>query len=240
MYKDKPTLTHIQGGNGPELIPCIAYYRVSTDKQGRSGLGLEAQRKAVADFTRSRGWLIAREFTEIESGKKNDRPCMAEAIDEAKRVKGKLVIAKLDRLARNVHFISGLMETKVDFVTVDMPNADKFMLHIFAAMAEEEGRRISQRTKAALAAAKARGVKLGKNGRVLAERNQEAAHMFALTMAPVVNDLRSRGYVTVRGITAELNRRGSPSREGRRWHLRSVNLLLKRISDGCPPPDGDF
>lgn len=110
-------------------------------------MGLEAQRQAVAEFTRFRGWIIVGEFTEIESGKKKDRPEMANAIAEAKKIKGKLVIAKLDRLAKNVHFISGLMETKVDFVAVEMPTADRFMLHIYAAMAEEEGRRISQRTR---------------------------------------------------------------------------------------------
>lgn len=229
MYTDKPTLIHIQGDNAAEMTPCIAYYRVSTHKQGRSGLGLEAQRKAVAAFTCSRGWGIVREYTEIESGKRNDRPRLIEAIAEAKKVKGKLVIAKLDRLARSVHFISGLMETRVDFVAVDMPNADKFMLHIFAAMAEEEAKRISQRTKAALAAAKARGTRLGQNGKVLAEKNKKAALVFALTLVPVIGELRADGYVTVRQITSELNRRGIPSREGRHWHLRSTSLLLGRI-----------
>ena len=114
----------------PEVI---AYYRVSTDRQGRSGLGLEAQREAVADFIAAKRWALAGEYTEIESGKRKYRPKLAEAIAEAKRIKGKLVIAKLDRLARSVHFISGLMETGVDFVAVDMPTADRFMLHVYAA-----------------------------------------------------------------------------------------------------------
>jgi len=140
-----------------------------------------------------------------------------------------LVIAKLDRLARNVHFISGLMETGVDFVAVDMPTADKFMLHVYAAMAEEEGRRISQRTKAALAAAKARGVVLGVNGKVLSDQHKAEAEAFAHTLAPVIAEIRADGYSTVRTITDALNMRGISSREGGRWHLRSTHLLLKRL-----------
>ncbi|MDX1738344.1 MAG: recombinase family protein [Alphaproteobacteria bacterium] len=204
---------------------CIAYYRVSTDKQGKSGLGLEAQRTAVYDFTQSKGWTITGNYTEVESGKKKSRPKLAEAIKEAKRLKAKLVIAKLDRLARNVHFISGLMESNVDFVAIDMPTADRFMLHVYAAMAEEEGRRISQRTKAALAAAKARGVELGKNGKVLAEKNKQNAQAFAETMRPIIEEIKAEGHTTIRAITAELNRRNIPSREGGRWHIGSVNRV---------------
>lgn len=207
----------------------VAYYRVSTDRQGRSGLGLEAQRDAVADFIASKGWNLAGEYTEVESGKRKDRPELAQAIAEAKRIKGKLVIAKLDRLARNVHFIAGLMETGVDFVAVDMPTADRFMLHIYAAMAEEEGRRISQRTKAALAAAKARGVDLGSNGKILAKRQKRDAELFASSLLPIIKDIRSNGDKTVRAITAALNKRAIPSREGGIWHLRSTSLLLSRL-----------
>ena len=188
----KPTFTHIQTPKTPKSDAlnckqgdaincnepcrgnCIAYYRVSTTRQGQSGLGLEAQRKAVANFVHVKGWEVGSEYTEIESGRRNDRPQLALAIADAKKHKAKLVIAKLDRLARNVHFVSGLMETNVDFVAVDMPTADRFMLHVYAAMAEEEGRRISQRTKAALAAAKARGIKLGANGKVLGEKKLES------------------------------------------------------------------
>ncbi len=192
--------------DGPPNV--IAYYRVSTDRQGRSGLGLEAQREAVADFVIAKSWSLAGEFTEIESGKRKDRPKLAQAIAETKRIKGKLVIAKLDRLARNVHFISGLMETGVDFVAVDMPTADRFMLHVYAAMAEEEGRRISQRTKAALAAAKARGVELGKNGRTLVQAHKAEAETYALSLFPIIMALRKDGYRTVRAITEALNERG--------------------------------
>lgn len=229
----KPTLTPIQ----PDLDApkAVAYFRVSTSRQGQSGLGLEAQQKAVDDFLSAKGWHLTSSYTEIESGKRKNRPELAEAIAQAKRIKGKLVIAKLDRLARNVHFIAGLMETAVDFVAVDMPTADKFMLHVYAAMAEEEGRRISQRTKAALQAAKARGVELGKNGKVLAERNKTEAIAFAQTLALVIEEIRAEGHTTVRAITNALNARGVLSREGLRWHIRSTHALIRRIEDPYSP-----
>ncbi|WP_417453890.1 recombinase family protein [Kiloniella sp.] len=207
-------------------INCIAYYRVSTDKQGKSGLGLEAQQKAVEEFTQSKGWQIVGDYTEVESGKKKSRPKLAEAIIQAKRMKAKLVIAKLDRLARNVHFISGLMESNVDFIAVDMPTADRFILHVYAAMAEEEGRRISQRTKAALAAAKARGTELGKNGKVLAQKNKSDAHTFAENMSSIINGIKAEGYTSIRDITIKLNQRGIPSREGKKWYISTTHKLL--------------
>ena len=139
----------------------IAYHRVSTDRQGSSGLGLEAQQKAVMDYLNGGDWQLLDALTEIESGKRSDRPELAKALAECRRHKATLVIAKLDRLARNVAFISGLMEAKVDFVAADMPEANKLTVHIMAAMAEHEREQISARTKAALAAAKARGAKLG-------------------------------------------------------------------------------
>ena len=227
LYTDKPTFTHIQS---PEsACQVVAYYRVSTDRQGRSGLGLEAQQKAVSDFLSAKGWHLAGAYTEVESRKRKERPELTEAIAHAKRLKGKLVIAKLDRLARNVHFISGLMETGVDFLAVDMPTADRFMLHVYAAMAEEEGRRISQRTKAALAAAKARGIELGRNGRILAERHKAEAEAFAASLLPIITEIRNEGHRTVRVVTKALNERGIPSREGGQWHLRSTALLLQRL-----------
>lgn len=131
----------------------IAYYRVSTTRQGQSGLGLEAQQQAVKQYLNGGNWQILAEFTEIESGKRNDRPKLAEAIALCKRLQATLVIAKLDRLARNVHFISGLMESGVEFVAVDNPNANRLMLHMLAAFAEHEREQISRRTKDALAAA---------------------------------------------------------------------------------------
>ena len=142
----------------------VAYYRVSTDKQGKSGLGLEAQQTAVKRWLDGGTWKLLASFTEVESGKRVQRPELAKALAYCKRHKATLLIARLDRLARNVHFISGLMEAKVKFVAVDMPEATPFMLHIYAAVAQEEARAISARTKAALAAAKARGKRLGSYG----------------------------------------------------------------------------
>ncbi len=139
----------------------IAYFRVSTERQGVSGLGLEAQQTSVNQYVARSGGELLAEYVEVESGRKSDRPQLTAAIAKAKKLGAILLIAKLDRLARRVHFISGLMETGVQFRAADMPNADRFMLHVYAAMAEEEARRISERTRNALQAAKARGVKLG-------------------------------------------------------------------------------
>src|SRR5712671_6423852 len=139
----------------------VAYFRVSTDKQGASGLGLEAQREAVARYVAGAAGVIVAEFQEIESGKRNDRPQIAAALAACRLRRATLIIAKLDRLARNVHFISSLMESGVEFVAVDFPQANRLTVHILAAVAEHEATMISARTKAALAAAKARGVKLG-------------------------------------------------------------------------------
>ena len=139
----------------------VAYYRVSTDRQGRSGLGLEAQQKAVRDYLDGGAWEIVAEFIEVESGKKSDRPELARALDACRKHKARLVIAKLDRLSRNLAFIATLMDSGVEFVAVDNPHANKLTIHILAAVAEHEREAISERTKAALAAAKARGTKLG-------------------------------------------------------------------------------
>src|SRR3954464_4720255 len=139
----------------------VAYYRVSTDRQGRSGLGLEAQREAVRCYLNGGNWTLADEVTEVESGKRNDRPELDRALGLCRLYGATLVVAKLDRLARNVAFISKLMESGVDFVAVDFPQANRLTVHILAAVAEHEAAMISARTKAALGAAKARGVKLG-------------------------------------------------------------------------------
>ena len=203
-----------------------AYLRVSTQKQGNSGLGLEAQRKAIEHLL---GGQPYEEFIEVESGKKSKRPQLDAAIAYCRKHKTKLVIAKLDRLARNVHFISGLMETGIDFVAADMPNADRFMLHVYAAMAEEEGRRISERTKAALAAAKERGVELGKNGKVLAEKNREDAIEFANLINVKLAILGVSRTDSLQSIVNTLNYHDIKTRNNGRWYKSTVSRMLKRL-----------
>lgn len=200
----------------------LAYYRVSTIRQGHSGLGLEAQKKSAQQYLSSCGGELLGEFTEIESGKKSDRPMLTAALEACKQENAILLIAKLDRLARNVHFISGLLEADVRFVAADMPNADRFMLHVYAAMAEEEARRISIRTKQALRAAKARGVVLGKNGRKLAQENAAAADRFCLQIGKKIDDLREREKMTFREIADHLNKIGVETANRRRWHCSTV------------------
>jgi DNA invertase Pin-like site-specific DNA recombinase len=212
----------------------VAYYRVSTDRQGRSGLGLEAQRKAVVDWLEGAQRALIAEFTEVESGKKSDRPELEKAFKECKRRGATLVIARLDRLARNVHFISGLMERKVPFVAVEFPDATPVMLHIHAAMAEHERKLISERTTAGLERAKARGVKLGAYGRVLARRNRNQATEQARELRPVIEELRKAGKTTVRELMQELNRRGIRTLRGGAWHPHTVNVLLHRIDQTKP------
>lgn len=153
----------------------IPYYRVSTQKQGRSGLGLEAQQAAVEAFCATHGLTLETAFTEVETGKRSDRPELAKAFAKARRVRGVVVIAKLDRLARDVHFISGLIKQGTPFVCVDAAHDDSFMLHVKASVAEDEAKKISERTKAALAAAKARGVKLGNPGNLTNEARKRGA-----------------------------------------------------------------
>lgn len=209
---------------------CVTYYRVSTDRQGASGLGIEAQEAAVRQFLLNQQWEPVAEFTEIESGKRVRRPQLDAALDRCRREKAILVIAKLDRLARNVHFISGLMESGVEFVAADNPHANKLMIHMLAAFAEHERELISTRTAQALAAARQRGVKLGgPNIQVLNHAKRKAAEEFALTMAPIIANYRATGTTTVRDIVAVLNRDGIQSPHGGRWHIRSLHILLKRL-----------
>jgi len=190
---------------------------------------LEAQKKAVEEFLNGGDWDLVAEFTEVESGGKSDRPELEKALKLCKRRKATLVIAKLDRLARNVHFISGLMERGVKFCAVEFPNADPFMLHVHAAMGEHERRLISQRTKAGLERAKARGVKLGRNGKALAKQNAARANSQAKELRPVIRRLRKEGVTTTRAIAAALNDQGIKSARGGQWHPQTVSLLLKRI-----------
>ena len=206
----------------------IAYYRVSTDRQGASGLGLDAQRRVVADFATGRGDILA-EFTEIESGRKNDRPELHAAIAACQRQRATLIIAKLDRLARNVAFIANLMESGVEFIAVDMPSANRLTLHILAAVAEHEREMISERTRDALAAAKANGIKLGNprpNIPAATSARLERMAKARATVAPLIERLQAQG-MSLRAIAADLNERRIPTATGRRWHASSVrNVLL--------------
>lgn len=218
----------------------VAYYRVSTAQQGASGLGLEAQRDAVARYILSVAGNLVAEFEEVESGKRSDnRPKLQEALARARVTKATLVIAKLDRLARNVAFISALMDSGIDFVAADMPMANRLTVHVLAAVAEHEREMISVRTKAALAAAKARGVKLG-NPRLKAGDRTSAlaaaqvkvkqANAKAREIAPFIEDARRAGCLTLDSIAQALMARGIKTPGGEtKWCASQVRRVLNRI-----------
>ncbi len=215
----------------------VAYFRVSTDRQGKSGLGLDAQRRAVEAFLHEEHGELVGEFTEVETGKGRHaldrRPELKAALEACGKKKATLVIAKLDRLARNVAFISSLMESKVDFVAADMPQANRLTVHILAAVAEHEREMISTRTIEALASARARGVKLGspksEKGRIESEKvRKEQADQFAANVYPVIANIRSNGASSLRAIADSLNSRGIRSPRGGDWHPASVARLIER------------
>lgn len=216
----------------------VAYYRVSTQRQGTSGLGLEAQEKSVGDFILHRGATLLCSFTEIESGKRADRPQLAKALAVAKAAGATLLIAKLDRLARNVAFISNLMDAGVEVTAADMPEANRFMLHVMAAVAEHEARAISDRTRAALAARKARGLPCGwaipsrvdhaTAVQAATVQRGQIADAFAMRAGPRIQAMRGQGK-TLRAIAADLNEIGFPApRKGAQWHDTSVRNVLAR------------
>jgi DNA invertase Pin-like site-specific DNA recombinase len=211
----------------------ITYLRVSTQKQGQSGLGLEAQRAAVEAFARQHGGKIIEEYVEIESGKRSERPQLAIAMAVAKKANATLLIAKLDRLSRDVHFISGLMKG-ADFLAVDQPFANQLTMHILAAVAEDEARRTSERTKAALKAARARGVKLGSpNAATTIATARDARTRYARTAAGpikmVIADIQSAGVISLSDIAKALQARGIRTPRGKtNWHARQVARLLAK------------
>jgi DNA invertase Pin-like site-specific DNA recombinase len=213
----------------------VAYYRVSTAKQGASGLGLEAQRMAVTDYLNGGKWTLVAEHTEVESGKYADRPVLVRAMRDCKLLGATLVIAKLDRLSRDAHFLLGLEKSGIDFVAVDMPNANRMTVGIMAVVAEEERRMISARTKAALAAARARGVKLGGmragHHKVDPSLGRQALTMasdaFAARVAPVAKDLQASG-LSLRQIAADLTERGVETMRGGAWTAAAVRNVLLR------------
>lgn len=217
----------------------VAYYRVSTEKQGRSGLGLEAQRAAVHEYLNGGDWRLVGEFTEVESGKRSDnRPELEKAMRAARIRNATLVIAKLDRLSRNAHFLLGLQESGVDFVAADMPTANKMTVGILAIVAQHEREQISARTKAALAAAKLRGKKLGTPGNL---RNveigqvrgnvvkKEKADKRAADIKPVLLDIRAGGHTSMQQIADELNSRAILTPRGSEWQSGSVHVLMTRL-----------
>ena len=223
-------------------MKAVAYYRVSTAKQGASGLGLEAQRTAVEELCKSRDWeIIAPPFVEIESGKRADRPELAKALHRAKVTGAILVVAKLDRLSRNVAFLATLQDSGVKFIAADMPEANELTVHIMAAVAQAERKAISKRTKEALAAAKARGRKLGNpNGAEALRRAGQgnsasiasitaAASSRAESLRPVIDELRSAGIASLGKLASALNEGGFVTARGGKWYATSVRNLLVRL-----------
>src|SRR5262245_55556762 len=216
----------------------ITYCRVSTARQGRSGLGLEAQREAVARFAVAEGFEIVREFVEVETGKGADaldrRPRLAGALAEARRRRCPVAVAKLDRLSRDVHFISGLMAERVQFIVAELgADVDPFILHLFAALAEKERAMIAMRTRDALARAKVRGVKLGSPN--LAQARKVAVHAIeanadrhAANVLPIIREIQASGATSLRAIADALNARGIPTARGGRWQAQTVSNALAR------------
>ena len=228
------------------MTSVVAYFRVSTRAQGESGLGLDGQREAVAVYARQHGGKIVAEYTEVESGKRADRPQLAQALGHARLAKAQLVVAKLDRLARNVAFLSALMDSDIDFVACDNPHANRLTIHILAAVAEDEARRISERTKSALAVAKRRGVKLGsarpghwdgreerrrkgglKGLRAAALARSAAAREGYAFLLPAMRGMREEGK-TLQAIADGLNAEGHPTRAGKPWTPTAVWRILRR------------
>lgn len=222
------------------MKPAVAYLRVSTAQQGQSGLGLEAQRRVITDFAAREGFELEREFVEVESGKGADaldrRPQLSAAIDAAKlMMKAPVIVAKLDRLSRDVHFISGLMVERVPFIVAELGvNTDPFMLHLYAALAEKERALISERTKAALKQAKAAGVKLGNRTNLDQARKasnravRSQADEFARRVYPVIKSYRDQG-MSLRSIAAQLRARREPTARGGEWQAAQVSAIIQRM-----------
>lgn len=219
----------------------IAYYRVSTEGQGRSGLGLEAQQQAIRSLCRNRGWEVVGEHTEVESGNREKRPELSAAMHRAKITGSVLVVAKLDRLSRSVSFLAALQDSGAKFIAADMPEANELTVHIMAAVAQAERKAIGERTKAALQVAKSRGIKLGNpNGAAALRRAGKGngaavasikgnADSFAEDLRPILNDIRKGGKYTLSAIAVELNARHIQTARGGKWYSSSVRNLIGRL-----------
>jgi DNA invertase Pin-like site-specific DNA recombinase len=206
----------------------IGYIRVSTAKQGRSGLGLEAQQAALARFAEAEGYSFAETFTEVESGKhgEDQRPALAAALEKARKAHAPIIVAKLDRLSRDVHYISGLMKHRVPFIVTELgADTDPFLLHLYAALAEKERKLISERTKAAMKQAKARGVRIGGLRSKGVELQQEAQDR-AEALRPIFTELAGK---SARAIAAELNERKVPTPNGGPWYAATVIRVQRRL-----------
>ncbi len=222
------------------MTQLVSYLRVSSVQQGRSGLDLEAQREALARFAAAEGFEIGREFLEVETGKGADalerRPQLKAALAEARKRKCAVAVAKLDRLSRDVHFISGLMAHRVPFVVADLgPDIDPFILHLYAALSEKERALISARTKAALAAAKARGAILGgpklPEAREIAQASIKAnADQHAANVLPIIKAIQKSGARSLREIAQALNDRGIQTARGGEWHATTVRNVMGRAA----------
>lgn len=220
----------------------VAYHRVSTAKQGQSGLGLEAQRAAIEDYAKGVGAVLVASYTEVESGKNNERPELQKALHHAKVTGATLVIAKLDRLSRNAAFLLTLRDSGARFIAADMPGADNFTVGIMSMVAQQEREAISKRTRDALQAAKVRGAKLGnpngaaallragKGNAAGVEAVKAKAQDYAAHLQPVIADLQGEGINSLGGLAAALNERGILTPRGGSWHKTSVGNLLKRLA----------
>jgi DNA invertase Pin-like site-specific DNA recombinase len=218
----------------------VAYFQVSTDRQGKSGLGLEAQRKSVLDYLNGGHWELTDEFTEVESGKRSDRPELEKALAACKKYKAKLVIAKLDRLSRNLAFIATLMDSGVEFIAVDNPHANKLTIHILAAVAQHEREIISARTSAALQAAKAQGRQLGNPNlsearRFAARAQKDKADRHSANILPLIREIQNTGIKSLRGIARALASRGVRTARGGAWSAVQVSDILRRHQYDATP-----
>ncbi|WOI29122.1 recombinase family protein [Sulfitobacter dubius] len=223
----------------------VTYIRVSTDKQGRSGLGLEAQRAAIAAYAKTTSAVTVAEYQEVESGKNNARPELQKALKHARVTGAKLAIAKLDRLSRNAAFLLNLQESGVDFTACDMPDASPFTVGIMAVLAQQESRMISERTKAAMQAARKRGKtfgnphgaaplrRAGKGNAAACEAQRDAALTRAQDLSDVLEDLVQKGITSLRAQAEELNKRGIKTARGGRWHANSVARTKARLAQGA-------